>query len=92
MQLVHMAYRDHHKDQPEDRLEDQLENRLEDPGEEKIGESNIINIIVITDNKMSYHGCHLQHSQLIKNSKLKLKAYKHLHRYNLVGLKLVTVL
>ena len=65
-----MAYRDHHKDQPEDqledRLEDQLEDRLEDPWEEKIGESKIINIIVITDNKMSYHGCHLQHSQLIK--------------------------
>ena len=55
-----MAYSNHHEDQPED--------RLEDPGEEKIGESNIINIIVITDNKMSYHGCHLQHSLLIKNS------------------------
>ena len=57
-----MAYHDHQEDQPEDQLED----RLEDPGEEKIGESNIINIIVITDNKMSYHGYHLQHSQLIK--------------------------
>ena len=57
-----MAYRDHHEDQPEDQPED----RLEDPGEENIGESNIISIIVITDNKMSYHGCHLQHSQLIK--------------------------
>ena len=44
-----MAYRNHREDQPEE--------RLEDPGEEKIGENNIINIIVITDNKMSYHGC-----------------------------------
>ena len=43
----------------------------------KIGESNILNIIVITDNKMSYHGCHLQHGQLIKNS----KSIKHANIY-----------